>query len=701
MLTFPAAFPLVAHLLPAEKRPAVAFTQPENCRPSSTFDGGPHGVATGPRNGFFVVDVDRKPGRDDGVASLTTYAGERELPETYTVRTPSGGLHLYFAWDAERPVRNSHGILPGVDVRGICGFVAAGGAYKVLVDAPIAAAPAWLFDLVGRRVPEVGDAPTTPATAIGPEHPEYAHRVALAEAYIAAEPPCLEGEGKSEGQTFKMALRLSRTYELPTDVSLTLLEPYLARCRPAGYVREKLARALVRAAEHGQGPTGTFSAAFLSPGAQAGGAAPLVPAPEDWKQVRNPKHVYSVDLSMAIGGEPAQNRLGPQKTAAAYTGPGALEMWRGVWQYDAFRRRLIAVNPPFRLSAETTGLDAADLATLQVWMAAHGGQVSIDVIRNALLVAGRQAEFHPVREYLDALPRPTVTEAARSFAGIAGRLWGAEERDDLESGHLRRLAIAAVRRIRAPGTKVDSMLVLAGEQGHRKSLFCSRLFGDFYLDQVPNLEKDKEASIAIEGFWGIEFAEFRALRANEATKKDFISRCVDKYRPVWASQIQIFPRQCVMLATTNQDDFLTDPTGDGRYDVCDVRRPIRCEDFDRDAFWAAANALEASGETHWRDRALVRANEETSAFTSEHPWTDKVLKYAAGLRADEAGERWVTATQALSYGLVLATEKQDEAAANFVKGILRRAYGTAHVRSIEGRAQRAYRVARTPRPREK
>src|ERR1019366_533788 len=225
----------------------------------------------------------------------------------------------------------------------------------------------------------------------------------------------------------------------------------------------------------------------------------------------------------------------------------------------------------------------------------NGGKATKEQIGDAIDAAARQAEHHPVRDYLGALPTVAKSAAERYFEGLAGWLWGAEGwRGTLESGHLMRLAIAPGRRDRIPGTKVDTMLVLAGEQGFRKSLLCAHLFGDFFLDQLPPISSGRghEASIAIEGRWGVEIAEMNALaHAHESAKKEFLTRCADKYRPVFGIAMQECPRQCVFIGTTNDDDFLTDPTGDTRYDVCSISQPIRLGLLNRDDFWACAVAL--------------------------------------------------------------------------------------------------------------
>jgi hypothetical protein len=109
------------------------------------------GIVTG--NGLAVLDID------------TGHDGERPewAVDTLTVRTASGGLHLYYAVD--RPVPNSVGRLArGVDVRGERGQVAAPpsvirdrrpvnnttfeewvGQYEIEVDRPICKIDATLL----------------------------------------------------------------------------------------------------------------------------------------------------------------------------------------------------------------------------------------------------------------------------------------------------------------------------------------------------------------------------------------------------------------------------------------------------------------------------------------------------------------------------------------------------------------------------
>lgn len=61
----------------------------------------------------FVVDVDIKAG-SKGPESINSIGG---LEPTFTVRTPSGGSHHYYAPDVQVPFATRNSWLPGVDVR--------------------------------------------------------------------------------------------------------------------------------------------------------------------------------------------------------------------------------------------------------------------------------------------------------------------------------------------------------------------------------------------------------------------------------------------------------------------------------------------------------------------------------------------------------------------------------------------------------
>ena len=115
------------------------------------------GIRTGDVSGLVVVDVDPAHGGDRTMESVEAEFGP--LPLTRTVRTPSGGRHLYFRHPGGL-VRNDAGRVlgRGVDLRGDGGYViappsrAASGTYAVVArGGTIADLPDWLLERLAER----------------------------------------------------------------------------------------------------------------------------------------------------------------------------------------------------------------------------------------------------------------------------------------------------------------------------------------------------------------------------------------------------------------------------------------------------------------------------------------------------------------------------------------------------------------------
>ncbi|MEV6757300.1 bifunctional DNA primase/polymerase [Streptomyces sp. NPDC051214] len=162
-------------LIPGAKRPAVkaweqrATTDAERidrCWLTADYN---LGIATGPA-GLVVIDLDvpkhdqdvppagTRKGVVDGADVLALLAEQQGHPwpdSTYTVRTPSGGTHLYFSAPEGAKLRNTAGALGWkVDTRAAGGYVVGAGStvngrpYTVVRETEPVPLPAWLTKLL-------------------------------------------------------------------------------------------------------------------------------------------------------------------------------------------------------------------------------------------------------------------------------------------------------------------------------------------------------------------------------------------------------------------------------------------------------------------------------------------------------------------------------------------------------------------------
>lgn len=252
------------------------------------------------------------------------------------------------------------------------------------------------------------------------------------------------------------------------------------------------------------------------------------------------------------------------------------------------------------------------------------------MLDTAFVACAADNTYHPILRYLDGLEwdgRPRLESLFIEYLGA----------DDTEyvKAVTRKAFVAAVRRIRKPGTKFDTMVILTGHQGGYKSSLL-RLMGEpWYSDSLRTFE-GKEAMESLQGVWIMEVSELEAMRRSEVTAvKAFLSKTADRYRPAYGRYVQEYPRQCVMFGTTNSEAFLRDITGGRRFwpvrtDVIERMRDV-WEDLpnERDQIWAEAVALDKGGEPLYLETYELQqaAKQEQEAYREVDPWEGAILDF--------------------------------------------------------------------------
>jgi predicted P-loop ATPase len=259
----------------------------------------------------------------------------------------------------------------------------------------------------------------------------------------------------------------------------------------------------------------------------------------------------------------------------------------------------------------------------------HGNQVGLKLSQSdvdaAVYAVAESRPFHPVREYLDALKwdgLERICHVPELITCVASTL---------NLAILKRWFVSAVARAFQPGCQVDTVLVLQGDQGIKKSSFFSVLGDVWHADTKMNLES-KDCYMALDGVWLYEWGELAsAQKSSGATIRNFITSRVDTYRRPYDRVPSRVPRTSVIVATINPDEFLEDETGkERRY------WPIHVDGIDRDALreqrdqlWAEAVHLYRAGD-QWHltkeEEDMLKTAHAAHAVADE--WAPTVLGYA-------------------------------------------------------------------------
>jgi hypothetical protein len=226
------------------------------------------------RAGLVVIDCDRHPGGDDGIAAFNRLlsANGGSLANVPMTKTARGGAHLFFKQPEDKALGNGRGQLPdGIDVRGVGGFVIAPGAQlpdgkwwqcvsgrPLLGDAfkagTIPELPQWLADIIrpsrrsnGGVVDEdtrIFDKRGTNDSRRGQAYAAAALDGAVAELNAAP-------SGKRNETLNAVAFRLGRMIARGWIDDNTAAEALLGACEENKYLREHGHRATMKTIESG------------------------------------------------------------------------------------------------------------------------------------------------------------------------------------------------------------------------------------------------------------------------------------------------------------------------------------------------------------------------------------------------------------------------------------------------------------------
>jgi putative DNA primase/helicase len=277
--------------------------------------------------------------------------------------------------------------------------------------------------------------------------------------------------------------------------------------------------------------------------------------------------------------------------------------------------------------------------------------VSRNNVEPAPLEIAQASRFHPVRDYLSGLEWDGRARLRRFAEDYLGADPGNDEQRKL---YLRAISkswlVSAVARVMEPGCKVDTTVILEAPQGVRKSTLIRAIAvrDDWFADTEIDFSS-KDSMQALQGVWFIELGELDTFSRREVnTVKMFLTKMTDRFRVPYGSFQQDFPRQCIFVGTTNENEYLRDATGARRF------WPITCGMVkidkvrtDIDQLWAEARVLYEQGEQWWLTPAEERyAGREQDTRYDHDVWTHLVLGIASAL-AGSAGDEPISVDQIL------------------------------------------------------
>lgn len=313
--------------------------------------------------------------------------------------------------------------------------------------------------------------------------------------------------------------------------------------------------------------------------------------------------------------------------------------FRGTFAYNEFHQNIMVVRcPPWAREAD---FNAERLSDVTITNAAaelekYGLTPSTDKAFKAIQSVAHEANFHPAREYFNAL---TWDDRPRLHNWLAYYMGCEQEDPDYLAFVGTKWMVAAVKRVFVPGCKFDHVLVIEGEQGAGKSTMLKELatFGRekqeaYFTDAVTIADiQNKDTIMKIQGSIIVELSELSGFsKKDDEEIKRWVTLQHDDVRLPYGRETSRFSRQFILAATTNLTSYLKDPSGNRRY------WPVLAGKIDMQALKEDREQLWAEAVHHYRQGMYIGPTREEEALANierakrlaHDVWTDTVLRHA-------------------------------------------------------------------------
>lgn len=306
--------------------------------------------------------------------------------------------------------------------------------------------------------------------------------------------------------------------------------------------------------------------------------------------------------------------------------------WVGVIAHDDFMTQIVTRRPPPYNRKSLRWADEDALAVKRWFERNTPMRPNIALVCEAILCVAKDHAYSSQIEYLETLNDHMGESVIDTW--LIDCFGAPDTRYVREVG--RKWLISAVARAFKPGCKVDTVLVLEGSQGLKKSRALQQLCPQpaWFTDGLSEFGSKAQAE-EIEGKWIVELGELKGISKDIDQTKAFVTRQAENYRPAYARYTINSPRKCVFAGTVNPGNvgYLKDETGNRRFwpVTCTKQSPEITQEL-RDKLWFEARRLYEQGEIWWfeDETVIAEAEAEQKQRLAIDPWTERVEDYLIG-----------------------------------------------------------------------
>jgi predicted P-loop ATPase len=320
--------------------------------------------------------------------------------------------------------------------------------------------------------------------------------------------------------------------------------------------------------------------------------------------------------------------------------------------WDAFKDMLVTADgaQPFHL-AQWRSFRDTDYALVRQHLEVKGFKpMGMELLKLAILAVAEANTFDAARDWLGRL----VWDGEERIDAFCHRGWGWADTPYARAvGRYTWTALAG--RIMQPGVQADMAPILVGPQGALKTSAIKAMSPDpeFYAS-VKLDAHDADTSRLLRGTLIAELEELRGLNSRAVEEiKAWITKTHEKWVPKYREFASTYGRRNLFFGSTNEEEFLADPTGERRW----LPGKLTRADPDwiarhREQLWAEGASVFLLDGVDWSE-AEALAKVEHGAFKMSDPWEPYVAYWLKEGAMDVGGDKpcdrdWLTTSDVLS-----------------------------------------------------
>ncbi|MGL4993204.1 MAG: VapE domain-containing protein [Bacteroidales bacterium] len=200
----------------------------------------------------------------------------------------------------------------------------------------------------------------------------------------------------------------------------------------------------------------------------------------------------------------------------------------------------------------------------------------------------------------------------------------------------------------------SSLPLLIGDQACGKSTFCKRLLPpelqEYYTDSI-DITKKQEAMLSLTRYSLINLDEFDSISSSyQSFLKHVVQKSVINIRKPYETTSKPLRRYSSFIATCNNDDLLSDPTGSRRYLCVKIKGAIdNNKEINYPQLYAQAVAQLNNGEMYWFDQEQANSQSEANSEFDLRTTEESLLLHYFEPTEDETIGEWLSPTEIYLY----------------------------------------------------